>query len=162
MLAFVLSQAGILRAMVVGDRPLNASTTSSTFNSLFVDVDCHFGSAGSFFATFPTSGCFEVGEPPCVLLGLRDRYRMRVFDPLCLTAQANPPFDRESVASMYRHINTVLARADADSAGSGPIMYVVVAPRSCSVEGKAATVDKVRQNKRPCRTVEPIMMLSSR
>ena len=74
---------------------------------------------------------------------------MRTFDPLCSTAQANPPFDRESVASMYRHINTVLARADADSTGSGPIMYVVVAPRSCSVEGNAATVDKVRQNEHP-------------
>ena len=74
---------------------------------------------------------------------------MRTLDPLCSTAQANPPFDRESVASMYRHINTVLARAAADSTGSGPIMYVVVAPRSCSVEGNAATVDKVRQNEHP-------------
>ena len=84
---------------------------------------------------------------------------MRVFDALCLTAQANPPFDRESVASMYRHINTVLARADADSAGSGPIMYVVVAPRSCSVEGKAATVDKVRQNEHRRGTVEPFVLV---
>ena len=56
----------------------------------------HFGGQGSFFASWPTRGSFEV----------------------------NPPFDKESVAAAYSHINAVLTKAATatgglDSGGDG-------------------------------------------
>ena len=68
--------------------PLNVSFTSLTFNSLFVDTDQYFGGQGSFFNAWPTSGAVE----------------------------ANPPFDRTTVAAMYKHINATLCSADEDAA----------------------------------------------
>lgn len=55
-------------------------------------TDKHFGGQGSFFASWPTCGSFEV----------------------------NPPFDKESVAAAYRHINAVLNRAAASEKETSP------------------------------------------
>ena len=43
--------------------PLNVSLTSSSFNSLFYDVDKHFGSQGSFFTSAPLTGACTINRP---------------------------------------------------------------------------------------------------
>ena len=90
--------------------PLNVSLTSSSFNSLFYDVDKHFGSQGSFFTSSPLTGTYEV----------------------------NPPFDPGSVRATYEHIDRLLRKNEAKSKldeqqcgeyASLPLLFVVVAPR---------------------------------
>ena len=66
----------------------------------------HFGGQGSFFSAWPTRGSFEV----------------------------NPPFDKESVAAAYSHINAVLTRAARHTGGgSGSAVTAEGLDNPCSV-----------------------------
>jgi phosphorylated CTD-interacting factor 1 len=83
--------------------PLNV--TLGSFNSLFPGVDGCFGSLGSFYDWFPDGGAFE----------------------------ANPPFDSDSVAACFQHVNAVMRRAAeaaaaAVPAAARPLLFVIVTP----------------------------------
>ena len=65
--------------------PLNVSPTSSSFCSIYADLDAAFGSKGSFFDFYPQEGSFE----------------------------CNPPFIDRIVGRMLTHIEGLLSRAEA-------------------------------------------------
>ena len=78
------------------------NTYMRNYCSAFPDTDSHFGSLGSFFTFEPTHGSFE----------------------------ANPPFNRQVIGEMFKHMLKLLQNA------SGPMSFVVVLPMSDSGAAK--------------------------
>ena len=84
--------------------PLNVcpGAPEQTFNSIFYDVDKFFGSKKSFFEFWPETGAYEV----------------------------NPPFDHDSVARTFHHINEVMMAAETKARVDGqeelPLLFIVI------------------------------------